>query len=112
MTELSGLGKAESLIVLRATAQLGDPIDNASDWDAYERYLNELAADLDAVAALRAVVEALPKCDDCPKPATRARSLDGLHYACDEHATEPDWVPSDALPYAEALRALGKGGGA
>ncbi len=56
--------------------------------------------------ALKAVVDALPTCDQCPTKATHAGSVDGIEYACDEHAVEPDWVPSDELPYAEALRKL------
>jgi hypothetical protein len=54
--------------------------------------------------ALRAIVDALPRCEWCESPATRyADAKEGqCDYGCDEH--QPDGYPW-LLPYASALRA-------
>ena len=70
------------------------------DWSGYEGHVPELVAERDA---LRAIVEALPRCEeletDCKRIATHV-----FHgrYRCDGHATPYLEIE---LPYAEALRA-------
>ncbi len=68
--------------------------DDDGDWVRFE----------DA-AKLQAVVDALPRCDCCPRFATHATpSLSGevIIHGCDEHSCQHD-MP---LPYADALRGL------
>jgi hypothetical protein len=48
-----------------------------------------LTAELTALLAdAQGLVDALPKCDDCLRPATRAYFRGGGRY-CDEHGTAP-----------------------
>lgn len=79
----------------------------------------ELEQDRDAVyATLRKLVESLPKCDECSKPATRAFER-GAGRWCDDHKSvifgqntrriysedAPDYPRAEAL--REAMKLLG-----
>jgi hypothetical protein len=71
------------------------------DWSGYDGHVPELVAERDA---LRAIVEALPRCDCCDSKATQ-ESRDGswrIAIRCDEHPFERG---GHDFPYAEALRA-------
>lgn len=83
--------------------------------------VNELTAAFDAATdrirrqatALQTLIDSLPKCQVCDRPATRAFSLDPMFRYCDEHGIRPQnaLIAGDApdLPYAAALRvALGE----
>ncbi len=76
----------------------------------------EMAVEMDR-AAVRALVDALPRCaqpmigteddDQCEHPATVRAYLDrGGRLQCDEHASDADQNDVAALPYASALRVL------
>ncbi len=53
--------------------------------------------------ALRAIVDALPRCRVCARHATRVRAVGlGRWHLCDGHGE-----PGTDLPYADALRAAG-----
>jgi hypothetical protein len=75
------------------------------DWSGYEGHVPELVAERDA---LRAIVDALPKCAEsgCQAHAVafgggRPGYIIHPRHWCDAHRTFDD----EALPWAEALRA-------
>jgi hypothetical protein len=60
-----------------------------------------------ARAVLRELVDALPRCDHCHAPATRAHGRGGARY-CDEHAPAGCPPYPRAEPLRRALAALGR----
>jgi hypothetical protein len=61
-------------------------------------------------ATLRALVDSLPKCADCDRPATRAWHRGADRY-CDEHGTPvPEYPRAEALRKAQAALAAAEGG--
>lgn len=76
--------------------------------------VHDLTLDMSRLAAaLRALVDSLPDCRICDRPATRAFPNDPMFRYCDAHGIQPQdaLIAGDApdLPYATALRvALGE----
>jgi hypothetical protein len=66
------------------------------DWSGYEGHVPELVAERDA---LRAIVDALPRCSECGAPATYEDDFMG---SCDEHKHP---YGQRQFLYAEAIRA-------
>ncbi len=66
--------------------------------------VGEILADLHTTLdRLRAVVEALPRCETCGQPATQENADDTDALRCDDHVP-PAWEAND-LPYAAEVRA-------
>lgn len=77
------------------------PADSLEDARMVESAAGEWARRSDLLK-LKAVVDALPRCDECGLIATQ-NELGA--YQCDKHG---GYMSSEDLPYADALRALEK----
>jgi hypothetical protein len=78
--------------------------------------LRSLATERDeALDVLRQLVDALPKCYECGKPATRhGPNAEKWCDRCDEHGCDPFRSPTDyrrAAPLREAIALLERHGG-
>ena len=79
------------------------------DWRVLEllrRFTRLRASLLEEICRTDALVAALPKCDGCRNPATKAEGRGGPRY-CDEHGRALPGLPEiPDYPRAEPLRAI------